>query len=115
MKKRIPMWVLVAGLGVAGVGGANASSSNENDARDIAQARLSLGQAVEVAQRQAGGVASHAGFGRFGGRAVFLVELVRGRDVVDVQVDALSGKVIAVDPDRPDNAEQRPDRDREAG
>jgi uncharacterized membrane protein YkoI len=87
--------------------GAAAFAANrpiENDALAAGKAKITLTQAVMVAeQAHAGGKASKAEFehsAQFGG--VYDVELVSGTKVVDVKVDAQKGVVLSSTDDKAD-------------
>jgi uncharacterized membrane protein YkoI len=83
--------------------GAYAAKSPENDALAIAAAKISLAQAVSVAEGHVGGKAARAEYERSKGQWVFDVEVVKGTTVTDVAVDANSGNILSAVVDKADN------------
>ncbi len=79
-----------------------------NDSLAIANARISLAQAVTIAEQQVQGQASKAEFEQTKYGLAYDVEVVNGAKVFDVQVDADKGTVIS-------SAEYKTDRDNERG
>ena len=57
-------------------------------------ATLGGAYAASAAEQQVGGKASRAEYEREQGRWVFDVEVVKGSEVLDVQIDPISGKVL---------------------
>jgi len=94
MKHKLYQTAAITTLCLATLGGAYAASSAENDALAINDASIGLQQAIKAAEQQIGGKASRAEYEREQGRWVFDVEVVKGSEVLDVQVDPISGKVI---------------------
>ncbi len=109
MKRQIPI-ILLTLASAAGSAGAYASESTQNDALGIADAKVSLTQAVSAAERHVGGQAARAEYENDDGQPVFEVEVVKGSTVMDVKVDPTSGAVIAATGDQADHEE---DEDRE--
>jgi len=93
--------LVLAGLG----GGAFAASAEQNDALGINDAGISLTQAIDAAEQHVGGKASEAEYEHEDGRAVFEVEVVKGNEVMDVEIDPANGNVLAAAKDRPDQGE----------
>lgn len=91
----------------AGAGSVYAAQSDEqageNDALAITSAKVDLGQAVTAAEQHVGGKASHAEFEHHHGQPAFDVEVVKGHQVTDVKVDAVSGQVISARADQADH------------
>lgn len=103
--KVIFMTVAIAlGAGAA----AFAAQNGENDAVAIRNAKLSLVDAVGIAQRHASGQASRAEFEKTRQGWVYEVEVVSGGKVFDVHVDATKGTVLS-------SAEDKADRGGENG
>lgn len=104
MKRKIHLAALAAAvLAAAATGSAYAAKASENDALVISAARIGLGQAVASAEQHAGGKASRAEFERHKGQWVYDVEVVKGQSVMDVKVDATSGKVVEATADAIDS------------
>lgn len=99
-------------LCLASLGGAHAAAATANDALGIAEAGISLTQAVTAAEQHIGGKAASAGYEREEGRWVFDVEVVKGSEVMDVQVDPADGKVLSASNDKVDQGD---DEDHEGG
>ena len=95
MKHRLCQAAAIVALSATAVGGAFAAESADNDALGIADAKISLIQAVTAAEQHVGGKASSAEYERHQDRSVFEVEVVNGKRVMDVQVDPSTGKVLA--------------------
>jgi uncharacterized membrane protein YkoI len=96
--------VIALGAGAA----AFAAQNGENDAVAIRNAKLSLVDAVGIAQRHASGQASRAEFENSKQGWVYDIEVVSGSKVFDVRVDAAKGTVLS-------SAEDQADRGGEAG
>ncbi|MFA5914917.1 MAG: PepSY domain-containing protein [Burkholderiales bacterium] len=99
MKRKVYVAALAAFSTAAVIGSAYAAKATENDALVISAAKIDLGQAVAAAEQHVGGKASRAEFERHQGQWVFDVEVVKGKSVMDVKVDAVNGKVIAANAD----------------
>jgi uncharacterized membrane protein YkoI len=106
MKRTLIYAAAVAALSATAIGGAYAAKSSENDVLAISTARFGLGQAVTAAEGHVGGKASRAEYERHNGAWVFDVEVVKGNTVMDVAVDADSGKVISAVEDKADQDDQ---------
>ena len=106
MKRQLHQMAAVAVLSLTAVGAAFAANSADNDALGIAEAKISLTQAVTAAEQQVGGKASSADYERHQDQWVFEVEVVNGNQIMDVQVDPSSGKVLAVAEDQADHADE---------
>lgn len=94
---------LVLAMGSAGVVAYAARSGADNDALAVAQAKVSLVQAITAAEQHANGKASKAEFEHSKQGWVYDVEVVSGAKVFDVKVDANQGSVLASTEDRADH------------
>lgn len=101
MKHKIYLTALAV-LSATAIGTAYAAKAMENDSLAIESAKVSLNQAVTAAEQQVGGKASRAEFEKHKGQWVFDVEVVNGKQVMDVKVDSTSGKVIVATEDKTD-------------
>ena len=81
-----------------------AQGSMEDDALSIAKVKISLAQAVIMAEQHANGKASRAEYEKSKQGWIYDVEVVSGAKVFDVKVDADKGTVIS-------SAEDKADRD----
>lgn len=97
--KMIALFV-VGGLGAAAA--ALAAQNGENDAVAIGNAKVTLVDAVGIAQRHASGQASRAEFENSSQGWVYDVEVVSGRKVYDVRIDAAKGTVLSSNEDEAD-------------
>jgi len=96
--------LLVIALAATGAVAYATQDRAENDALPIATAKITLVQAVNVAEQHANGKASRAEYEHSKQGWVYDVEVVSGAKVFDVRVDADKGGVIA-------SAEDKADRD----
>ena len=106
MKRKFYLAALAA-LSAIAIGGAYAAKSTENDALAVADARISMTQAVAVAEQHVDGKTSKAEYERHKGQWVFDVEVVKDKKVMDVKVDPTSGKVLAATADKTDHDDNR--------
>lgn len=102
MKRKLIYLTAFAVVSTTALGGAYAAKSAENDALAIATSKISLAQAVTAAESHVGGKASKAEYERHKGQWVFDVEVVKDKTVMDVAVDASSGKVLSAVEDKAD-------------
>jgi uncharacterized membrane protein YkoI len=79
-----------------------AAQEKENDALGVMNAKVSLADAVNVAQQHASGRAARAEYEHSKQGWVYDVEVVSGRKVFDVRVDAAKGTVISSVEDKMD-------------
>lgn len=109
--KRILYAPLLAMLAVAAAasGTVTAGEVRENDALAISQTSIDLKQAIAAAEQHVGGKASGAELERHKGQWVFDIEVVKDKKVMDVKVDAKTGKVISATEDGADNNEDDTD------
>ncbi len=84
-----------AAFSAAAIATAYAAISPENDVLAIESTKFSLTQAASVAEQNVGGKAARAEYEHHKGAWVFDVEVVKGKQVVDVKIDPMSGKVIS--------------------
>jgi len=87
--------------------GQSAALGEENDALQIVHAKVSLTEAVAAAESKAGGRASKAEFEKTADGWVYDVEVVTGRTVSDVHVDAQTAAVLSVSEDAIDADDQQ--------
>jgi len=93
--------LVVSVIGVAGV--AYAAQSGDNDALAIKDAKLSLTEAVAVAETHASGKAVRAELESSSKGPVYEVEVVSGPKVFDVTIDAVKGSVLSSTEDKADS------------
>lgn len=102
--RRSNQLIALAMLSTLTIGSAFAADSKEeNEAMAIANAKISLSQAITAAEQHVGGKASKAEFGSENGQNLFEVEVVKGNTVTDVKVDPSSGAVTSADNDQKDH------------
>lgn len=97
----------MAGAGTA----AYAAINMEEDALAIANAKISLVQAIAAAEQHASGKATHAKFERTLQGGLYDVEVVNIGKVFDVRVDADKGTVISSVEDTEDREDDEHDDD----
>lgn len=103
--------VALAILATTAVTSVYATESTENDALAITNAKISLTQAITTAEQHVGGQASRAEYEHEKNQSLFKVEVIKGKSVMDVTVDPMSGKVIASNEDKADHNEDRKDHE----
>ncbi|MCC6867498.1 MAG: PepSY domain-containing protein [Burkholderiales bacterium] len=102
MIRNTALSVLVAALAATATVAYAAKGNGENDALAVAQAKVSIVQAIAAAEQHAGGKAAKVEF-EHGRKGVYYeVEVVSGAKVFDVKVDADSGAVISATEDEND-------------
>ena len=103
-KNLIPSLIMAVGVATAGgLAYAQQPGVTQNDAMaNVAQARISLAQAIATAEQHTGGRASHAALQNENGRLVYGVEIANGATATDVKVDATDGRVVAAEADQAD-------------
>jgi uncharacterized membrane protein YkoI len=72
------------------------AEQTENDALQLRQAKIPLGEAVAIAEAKTGGRASKTEFEKGAEGWIFDVEVVAAKSVSDVHVDAETGAVLSV-------------------
>lgn len=105
--------VIVATVLALGAGSAVYAKEHANDAiADLAQAKITLAQAISAAEHHAGGArATKAELERRKGKTAFEIEVVKGDVVSNVTVDAMDGKVLAIKADSEDRNEREDEDD----
>jgi uncharacterized membrane protein YkoI len=104
MKRKLLAGAAAAAVAAMIAGGAYAARQQEpEEALAIANAKISLVQAVTAAEQHAGGKAAKAELETSQGRQVFDVEVVTAKTVMDVKVDATDGKVLSAVEDAADH------------
>ncbi|MBC3937032.1 PepSY domain-containing protein [Undibacterium rugosum] len=88
-----------------------AKGGMENDVLAISKAKISLTQAVTVAEQHANGKASRAEYENSRQGWVYDVEVVNGTKVFDVRVDAEKGTVISSVEDKVDHDDDHDKQD----
>lgn len=90
-------------VGIAAIAGTAFATTNvENDAQAVLRAKLSLTQAVGIAEQHLKGRAASAEFEQSRGKLIYEVEVVVGPKVYEVEVDGMTGKVGTVSEDAND-------------
>ena len=106
--KTLAVSAAIAAAAVATI--AFAAQDNGNDALGVMNAKVSLVDAINVAQQHASGRAARAEYEHSKQGWVYDVEVVSGRKVFDVRVDAAKGTVISSVEDKMDRDD---DQDKE--
>jgi uncharacterized membrane protein YkoI len=102
--------IIVATVLALGAGTAAFAKGRGNDAvSELAQAKITLAQAITAAEQHVGGQATKAELERHKGKTAFEVEVVKGSAVSKVVVDATDGKVLATAADREDHDGEQDD------
>ncbi|MDE2369871.1 MAG: PepSY domain-containing protein [Burkholderiales bacterium] len=102
-----------AAIAITGTVFAAEGAHEDDDAvASLAQARLSLVQAVDVAQNHTGGRATRAELGSENGAPVFEIEVAAAdQQLTDVTVDAVAGKVLSTRKDTNYHGESHDEKD----
>lgn len=103
MKRKAYLMAIATLSTAAVIGSVSAANFEDNDALSITGVKIDLGAAVTTAEQHTGGKASRAEYERHDGHWLFDVEVVKGRAVIDVKVDAGNGKVIEARADKADH------------
>lgn len=103
--------LLAIALAAGGATAHTAVAAMENDAAAIAAARISLIEAVTVAERHVNGKATRAEYEKSRQGWVYDVEVADGSTVFDVRVDADKGTVISSVEDKADGHDDHDERD----
>jgi uncharacterized membrane protein YkoI len=109
MKRKL--LVPAAAAALAALAGAAYAANGENDALAVTGAKIDLAKAVAAAEQHVGGKASKAEYERHKGQWVFDIEVVKDKKVMDVKVDAGSGKVISATEDKADQDDDHDEAD----
>ena len=110
MKRKLLVPAAAAAL-AALAAGTGYAANGENDALAISGAKIDLAKAVAAAEQHVGGKASKAEYERHKGQWVFDIEVVKDKKVMDVKVDAGSGKVISATEDKADQDDDHDEAD----
>lgn len=104
----IPALIMAAGVATAGgLVYAQKSGVVQNEVMvNLAQAKISLAQAVATAEQHVGGKASRAELENENGRVVYGVEVANNTKTTDVKVDATDGRVVSAQVDQADKASE---------
>lgn len=117
MQRKILIPALLMAAGVATAGGlvyAQQVGVAPNDAMvALAQARISLTQAIATAEQHAGGRASRAELQNENGRLVYGVEVADNAKTTDVKVDATDGSVVSAQVDQADQESENSQEERD--
>lgn len=97
-------------LAATGVG-AYAAKAMETEAAALAQAKVSIVQAIATAEQHANGKATRAELEQSKAGLTFDVEVVSGTKVFDVKVDAEKGTVISSAEDKADRENDEDSQD----
>jgi uncharacterized membrane protein YkoI len=90
---------------------AYAATPTENDALSIVNAKVSMTQAINVAEQHAHGKASKAEYEQMKAGWAYDVEVVSANQVFDVKVDADKGTVMSSVADKADRDDDHDERD----
>lgn len=101
----------IAVLTAVAIGTAYAANSMENDTRTVQQAKISLTQAIEIAEQHVGGKAIRAGLEDENGTPVYGIEVGSDLQTTDVKVDVSDGKILSAQADHED--EDREDQEQD--
>ena len=117
MTRNTTLAALIAAAGIATAGSlayAAQGGAGENDAlAALGQAKVTIGQAITAAEQQhAGGKATKAELEMKKGAAIYEVEVVApDRQVFDVKVSAVDGRVLSSQLDKADRENDEKDDD----
>ena len=105
--------VVAAIVAASGVAFATQAANAENDAvAYLAKAKVTLGQAVTIAEAQLNGRATSAELDSEGGAVAYKVEVVAANSkVFDMRIDAVDGKVLSSKEDGADHKGEDQDDD----
>lgn len=109
MKRNIYLTAALLSLSITIIGSVYAANimKNENDALAIRTTKISLSQAVSIAEQQVAGKAVRAELEENNDHLVFDVEVVQGQKVMDVEVDPTSGKILSTTEDKADQDDEQ--------
>jgi uncharacterized membrane protein YkoI len=114
LKSMLVALAVVAGAGTGLAVVARAAGSENDAVASLAQARINLTQAVDLALAQTAGHATRAELNDENGRPVYEVEVVASSNqVFDVRVDAVAGKVLSSTPDQADHEDDEKGGDKD--
>lgn len=112
-KRTLIIGVLTAAaLATTGAYAYQGQSGEQDEAAALAQAKITLSQAITAAEQHVGGKASSAGIEDENGKIVYGVEIVGGGKSTDVKVDIATGQVLSARVDTADHerGEERHER-----
>ena len=78
-------------------------NEEQNDAAALAQAKISLTQAVAAAEQKVNGKAVRAELEDENGKIVYGVEVINGGKSIDVKVDIATGGILSAQADQADH------------
>jgi uncharacterized membrane protein YkoI len=110
MKRKLFVPAAAAALAVLAAGAGHAANG-ENDALAVTGAKIDLAKAVAAAEQHVGGKASKGEYERHKGQWVYDIEVVKDKKVMDVKVDAGSGKVLSATEDKADQDDDHDEAD----
>jgi len=110
MESRSTKALAIAAVVSAVLAGAAFAEESENDALQLGKAKISLSEAVAAAEAKTGGRASKAEFENAKEGWIYDVEIVAGKAVSDVHVNAETGAVLSVVDDKVDSDEEEEDQ-----
>ena len=110
MRRKLTLSAFAVLTAVA-LGTAYAENSMENDARTLQQAKISLTQAIAIAEQHVGGKAIRAELEDENGTLVYGVEVGSGVQTTDVKVGMSDGKILSAQADH--EGEDREDQEQE--
>lgn len=103
--------ILLVG-GIAGTAFAFAEKNDEaQEAQALAQAKVTLVEAIQIAEKRAGGRGIDASLDDESGFKLYEVEVLTGGNVENVRIDAQTGKVAKVTHDDMGDNDENGDRD----
>lgn len=92
---------------------AQAKDASNDAVATLAEAKISIIQAIEAAQARVDGKVSHAVLKSAASGAYFDIEVVAGQEVSDLKVSAADGSILAVHADQADHDEDSEDGEAE--
>ena len=114
--KKILSIVAITLLSTTAIASNHAADSEQNDALSVTTAKISLTQAIDIAEQHLTGKASRAEFENHKDQMVFDIEVISDNKVMDVKIDPESGKILAVKEDKSDHdGDHDKDDDKEDG
>lgn len=94
--------IVAATLAATAVYAARGENQDHDDAAALAQAKISLTQAITAAEQHVNGKASRAELEDENGKLVYGVEVVSGGKATDVKVDINTGQILSAQTDQAD-------------
>lgn len=89
------------------------SKENENDAKMLKEAKISLTESIKIAQKSISGDVIRAELEDDDGKLIWDIEVVSSMDkkVYDLEIDAKSGKILKSKLDEEDNEKEKDDEE----